>query len=64
MLQPDVLSIKVGVNDVWRLQGEWQGQRHIPLPAFRANYRILLELAAAAGHAVIATAWMKAVGAL
>ena len=48
-LRPDVLSIKIGVNDVWRLKGEWQGQKHIPLPEFRANYARLLEQASAAG---------------
>jgi lysophospholipase L1-like esterase len=48
-LKPDVLSIKIGVNDVWRLKGEWNGQRHIPLPEFRANYVRLLEQARSAG---------------
>ena len=48
-LHPDVLSIKIGVNDVWRLKGEWNGQKHIPLPAFRANYVRLLEQTKAAG---------------
>ncbi len=48
-LKPDVLSIKIGVNDVWRLQGEWCGQKHIPLPEFRANYTRLLEQATGAG---------------
>jgi lysophospholipase L1-like esterase len=48
-LKPDVLSIKIGVNDVWRLQGEWNGQKHIPLPEFRANCISLLDQACAAG---------------
>jgi acyl-CoA thioesterase-1 len=48
-LKPDVLSIKIGVNDVWRLQGEWNGQKHIPLPEFRANCTTLLDQACAAG---------------
>ena len=48
-LKPDVLSIKIGVNDVWRLMGEWNGQKHIPLPEFRANYVRLLEQTKAAG---------------
>lgn len=47
-LKPDVLSIKIGVNDVWRLAGEWNGQKHIPLPEFRANYLRLLEQVKAA----------------
>ena len=48
-LKPDVLSIKIGVNDVWRLKSEWNGQKHIPLPEFRANYVRLLEQVKAAG---------------
>ena len=48
-LQPDVLSIKIGVNDVWRLQNEWNGQKHIPLPEFRSNYVRLLEQVKTAG---------------
>ena len=48
-LKPAVLSIKIGVNDVWRLAGEWQGQKHIPIPAFRDNYTPLLEQARTAG---------------
>ncbi len=47
-LKPDVLSIKIGVNDVWRLAGEWNGQKHIPLADFRANYLRLLEKVKAA----------------
>ena len=46
-LKPDVLSIKIGVNDVWRLQGEWNGQKHIPLAEFRSNCITLLDQAQA-----------------
>jgi lysophospholipase L1-like esterase len=48
-LKPQVLSIKVGVNDVWRKLGEWNGQKHIPLPEFQANLRRLCEQARGAG---------------
>ena len=48
-LKPDVLSLKIGVNDVWRLAGEWNGQKHIPLPEFRANCVRLLDQARDAG---------------
>ena len=48
-LKPNVLSIKIGVNDVWRLAGEWNGQKHIPLPDYRANCVRLLDQARAAG---------------
>ncbi len=48
-LKPDVLSIMIGVNDVWRLKGEWNGQKHIALPEYTANLTKLLEQAKAAG---------------
>lgn len=48
-IKPDVLSIKIGVNDVWRLAGEWNGQKHIPLPGYRANCTRLIEQALASG---------------
>ncbi|MFA4944730.1 MAG: SGNH/GDSL hydrolase family protein [Lentisphaeria bacterium] len=48
-LEPDVLSLMIGVNDVWRKRGTWQGQAHIPLPEFTANLSQLLELARTAG---------------
>jgi lysophospholipase L1-like esterase len=48
-LKPNVLSIKVGVNDVWRLLGEWCGQTYIGPEEFRANYRKLLDRALDAG---------------
>jgi len=47
-LKPQVLSIKIGVNDVWRIRGEWNGQKYITLPQFEHNYRKLLEGARAA----------------
>ena len=48
-LKPDVLSIMIGVNDVWRLKGEWNGQKHIALPEYTANLTRLLEQAKTAG---------------
>ena len=48
-LRPQVLSISIGVNDVWRLRAEWNGQRYVPLDEFRANYERLIAQARAAG---------------
>lgn len=48
-LKPDVLSIMIGVNDVWRKKGEWNGQKHIPLPQFTDNCVRLLDQAVASG---------------
>ncbi len=48
-LKPDVLSLKIGVNDLWRKRGEWNGQQWIPPAEFKANLVKLLEQAAAAG---------------
>jgi len=48
-IKPDLLSIMIGVNDVWRLRGEWNGQKFVSFEEFCANYRKLLELSAAAG---------------
>lgn len=48
-LKPDLLSIMIGVNDVWRLMGEWNGQKFIAFEEYRANYRSLVEQAKAAG---------------
>jgi lysophospholipase L1-like esterase len=48
-LRPDVLSIMIGVNDVWRLRGEWNGQKFIAFPEFKANYIKLLDQAVTAG---------------
>jgi lysophospholipase L1-like esterase len=52
-LRPDVLSIMIGVNDVWRIAGEWNGQKHVPRDAYAANLAQLLERAQAAGVARI-----------
>ena len=41
-LKPDVLSIKIGVNDVWRMAGEWNGQKHVPLNEFIQNLTTLV----------------------
>ena len=41
--------IKIGVNDVWRLQGEWNGQKFVPFAEYKANYLKLLETARAVG---------------
>lgn len=49
-----VLSIKVGVNDVWRLRGEWNGQKYVPPADYEANYRRLIADARAAGVRVLA----------
>jgi lysophospholipase L1-like esterase len=48
-LKPDVLSVSIGVNDVWRLRGEWNGQSFVTKADFEANYRSLLDQAVAAG---------------
>lgn len=48
-LKPDVLSIMIGVNDVWRLAGEWNGQKHVPLPEYRENLATLVVRAIEAG---------------
>ncbi len=48
-LKPDVLSIKIGVNDVWRLAGEWNGQKHVPLKEFAANLDTLVTQARGKG---------------
>ena len=48
-LKPQVLSLKIGVNDVWRLKGEWNGQTHIALPEYQANVRRLCDQARGAG---------------
>ncbi len=44
-LRPTVLSIMVGVNDVWRLRDEWNGQTFVPQALFEENYRRLLDQA-------------------
>lgn len=48
-LRPQVLSIKIGVNDVWRLRREWNGQKHVPLDQYQANLRSLCDQARAGG---------------
>lgn len=48
-IKPSVLSIKIGVNDVWRILGEWNGQTYVTPEEYRANYRKLLDRACAAG---------------
>ncbi len=48
-LKPDALSIMVGVNDVWRLRGEWNGQAYIPPERFKANYEELIDRARSGG---------------
>ena len=53
-LRPQVLSIKIGVNDVWRLRGEWSGQKFVPIAEYRANYEKLVAQARAAGVRVLA----------
>lgn len=53
-IRPQVLSIKIGVNDVWRLRGEWAGQKFVPLADYRANYETLIAQAKAAGVRVLA----------
>jgi lysophospholipase L1-like esterase len=48
-LKPQVLSIKIGVNDLWRKLAEWNGQKHIALPEYRANLEQLCDQALRAG---------------
>lgn len=48
-LKPSLLSIFIGVNDVWRILGKWCGQVYIGPDEYRDNYRRLLERAKAAG---------------
>jgi len=40
-LKPDVLSIKIGINDVWRFVGG-QMAEHVPLTEYETTYRELL----------------------
>lgn len=53
-LKPDLLSVMIGVNDVWRIGGEWNGQKFIPFEEYCANVRELMKQARAAGIANIA----------
>jgi len=48
-LKPEALSIMVGVNEVWRLRGEWNGQAYIPPERFKANYEELIDRARSGG---------------
>lgn len=53
-LRPQVLSIKIGVNDVWRLRGEWMGQKFVPFADYCANYEKLVAQAREAGVRTLA----------
>lgn len=48
-LHPNVLSVMIGVNDVWRYRETWNGQTYVAPEAFVSNYRQLLDRALAAG---------------
>jgi acyl-CoA thioesterase I len=48
-LKPEALSLMAGVNDVWRLRGEWNGQTYIPPDRFKANYEELIDRARSGG---------------
>lgn len=48
-IKPRVLSIMIGVNDVWRIVGEWNGQTYIDAVTYLGNYRKLLDRSLAAG---------------
>lgn len=48
-LKPQVLSLSIGVNDVWRLRGEWNGQKFVTKAEFDTNYRSLVDQAREAG---------------
>jgi lysophospholipase L1-like esterase len=48
-IKPQVLSLMIGVNDVWRLRGMWNNQTFVPIAEYRANYVKLLDQARAAG---------------
>ncbi|HYF52016.1 MAG TPA: SGNH/GDSL hydrolase family protein [Planctomycetota bacterium] len=48
-LKPTWLSIKIGVNDVWRKRGEWNGQGHIQLSDYKQNLHTLIDRSYAGG---------------
>ena len=48
-LKPTVLSIKVGVNDVWRHRESWNGQTYVAPEEYTDTYRRLIDRAYAAG---------------
>jgi lysophospholipase L1-like esterase len=47
--RPQAISLMIGVNDVWRLRGEWSGQAFVPAEAYAANLEAMLTQARAAG---------------
>lgn len=47
--RPDAISLMVGVNDVWRMRGEWSGQTFVPADAYRANLESMAAQARQAG---------------
>jgi lysophospholipase L1-like esterase len=47
--RPQAISVMIGVNDVWRLRGEWNGQSFVPAEAYAANLESMLSQARAAG---------------
>jgi acyl-CoA thioesterase-1 len=48
-LKPDLLSIKIGVNDVWRKTGEWNEQKYVPLEEYKVNLTSLVDKALSSG---------------
>jgi len=48
-LRPQVVSIKIGVNDVWRKRGPWNGQSYVPLPNYQEHLRNLCQQTLATG---------------
>jgi len=48
-LRPDVLSLMIGVNDVWRKARIWRGQTFVPPEQYQENLIRLLDMAAGAG---------------
>lgn len=48
-LKPDVLSVMIGVNDIWRLRGMWNGQTYVPLAEYKSNCIKLLDQAGQSG---------------
>jgi len=55
-LRPQVLSIMVGVNDVWRLRGAWNGQTFVDAAEYRANCSAMISQALAVGVRTLAIA--------
>lgn len=49
MIRPDVLSIKIGIADVWRLRGMWNDQKFVSITDYEINYRMLIERAIKSG---------------